>query len=192
MKTIRFTRLHVAETLLASVNLEKNNIKVLDATAGTGMISDYIKYINPSADCVLIESNHALSEIARLKGHDVIRYNFLDWNTDYWYKPKFDLVILTPSFKDEEAIANLLKKALEHINPVSSTYSSYPNSGTIILLAPTSAYLEDSPIMKVLTRIPYAHMKSDISYKIERMPKNSYLENGIDQPCLKITIQRKK
>jgi len=84
---------------------------VLEPSAGTGAIVDYIRYRFPLlANIGVYEINHGLQDILRNKGYCIIGGDFLD-SVKYGYKGgpvKWDRIVMNPPFAKLQDIDHVL------------------------------------------------------------------------------------
>jgi hypothetical protein len=104
---INFTPLKVVEQMIQYAKINENS-RVLEPSAGIGNIADQIKQITSNLN--VCEQMYHFCELLKLKGHNVVGNNFLEYNTDQ----KYDAVIMNPPFSDEQ---NHIKHAYELLKP---------------------------------------------------------------------------
>lgn len=92
---INFTPLEVVEQLIQYAKIEENS-RVLEPSAGIGNIADPIKQITNNLD--VCEYMYHFSELLKLKGHNVVANDFLEYETDN----KYDAIIMNPPFSNEQ------------------------------------------------------------------------------------------
>lgn len=106
---INFTPVKIAEQMIQYAKIN-NNSRVLEPSAGIGNIADKIKEITEHVDC--IEYNYNFCELLKLKGHNVVANNFLEYNRQGYY----DAIIMNPPFSNNQDITHL-KHAYNLVKP---------------------------------------------------------------------------
>jgi hypothetical protein len=100
---INFTPSEIALTMIELADID-NNSRVLEPSAGIGNIADQIKKFTNNVD--VCEQMTSYSELLKLKGYNVVGYDFLKLDTYNTY----DCIIMNPPFSDEQ---NHLKHAYD-------------------------------------------------------------------------------
>jgi hypothetical protein len=148
----------------------KDNIKILEPSAGIGNLADAIKAKNPSVKIDCIELNKNSCNTLKEKGYITIRTDFLE----YTPRKLYDAVIAAPTFKNNIDI--------EHIMHM---YDFIHNNGTIISL--TSPYWltgnQDN-------QIKFREWLKDKNYSLKMLPDNSFIEKYKTVPTAVITIKK--
>lgn len=85
---------------------------ILEPSAGTGAIADYLLRNFPSVDLDVIELNLTLQEILKRKEHNLMGSDFLEFETEQGY----DRILMNPPFKKLQDIDHVLK-AYECLKP---------------------------------------------------------------------------
>ena len=94
-RTIRTTSQAVIDAMLSKIRIKEHH-RVLEPSAGIGVLADGIMAKYPSCDFECIELNEDCVAILRGKGYKAKRHNFLHYNT----MQKYDRIIASPTFKD--------------------------------------------------------------------------------------------
>src|SRR5690606_5224314 len=81
-------------------------------SAGKGNIADAIKEAEPQADLDVIEINSRLRDILEAKGHNIVGYDFLEYN-----EAKYDRIVMNPPFEKGQDIDHV-KHAYDLLKPV--------------------------------------------------------------------------
>jgi len=92
---INFTPLEIALEMIEIADID-NNSKVLEPSAGIGNIADQIKKYTNNLD--VCEQMCSYCELLKLKGHNVVGNDFLQYNNPNYY----DCIIMNPPFSDEQ------------------------------------------------------------------------------------------
>jgi type I restriction-modification system DNA methylase subunit len=92
------------------------NSRVLEPSAGIGNIADQIKKTTNNLD--VVEYMNHFSELLRLKGHNVVGNDFLEYETD----DKYDAIIMNPPFSDEQ-------------NHIKHAYDLLKNDGILVSIS---------------------------------------------------------
>ena len=160
-QTIRFSSLDVCERMIPE-HLDVGKI-ILDATAGTGIILDWIKFTRDTPKMTLnfCEMNATRANICIDKGHILVGRDFLNLNFSF-----FDTVIISPPFRKEREFFNKAKLTSQ--------------KKIIALVSPEFA------AEMHLTK----HYFWDVSTSF-LLPKFSFMENGKDRPASVIWLDRK-
>jgi len=93
--TIRTTSQAVIDAMLSKARIAASH-RVLEPSAGIGVLADGIRRVEPEAALVCVELNQKCVDVLRSKGYDTVHSNF------FHYKPGaiFDYIIASPTFKD--------------------------------------------------------------------------------------------
>ena len=97
---INFTPKETASQMIEFANID-NNSRVLEPSAGIGNIADQIKAITEYVD--IIEWNSSFAELLRLKNHNVIGNDLLEYQKYNYY----DAIIMNPPFTNNQDIKHL-------------------------------------------------------------------------------------
>jgi hypothetical protein len=103
---INFTPSKVVEQLIQYAHIDSNS-RVLEPSAGIGNIADQIKKYTNNLD--VCEQMFHFGELLKLKGHNVVGNDFLEFETNN----KYDAIIMNPPFSDEQ---NHIRHAYELLN----------------------------------------------------------------------------
>jgi len=113
---INFTPAEVVEKMIQYANINHNS-KVLEPSSGIGNIADKIKAITEHVD--VCEQMYSFSELLKLKGHNIVSNNFLEYNKQNYY----DAIIMNPPFSNNQDITHL-----KH------AYNLLKNNGTLVCI----------------------------------------------------------
>ena len=148
----------------------KDGHKVLEPSAGVGLLAEGILKHNSNIELDCIELNMQCKATLRDKGFNVIWSNFLD------FKPKclYDRVIGAPNFKDNIDCEHIMKMydCVKEGGKVISIMSPYWMTGSSELQIKFRKWLEDK------------------SYTITVLPDNSYMEDGNTVPTILINLEK--
>lgn len=144
--------------------------KVLEPSAGVGLLAEGIIRHNPNIDLDCIELNSDCKKVLREKGFNVIWSNFLDFKPKYLY----DRVIGAPNFKDNVDCQHVMKM-----------YECVKPGGKVISIMSPYWMTGDSEL-----QTNFREWLQDKSYNITMLPDNSYVEDGITVPTILITIEK--
>jgi len=86
--------------------------RLLEPSAGTGAIANYLLENYPSAELDVIELNLTLQEVLKDNQHNLVASNFLEFET----KQGYDRVLMNPPFRKLQDIDHVLK-AYECLKP---------------------------------------------------------------------------
>jgi hypothetical protein len=144
--------------------------KVLEPSAGVGLLAEGILKHNPNIDLDCIELNSQCKDALREKGFNVIWSNFLD------FKPKclYDRVIGAPNFKDNVDCQHVMKM-----------YDCVKSGGKVISIMSPYWMTGDSEL-----QIKFRKWLEDKSYTITMLPDNSYMEDGNTVPTILINLEK--
>ncbi|MEK6829548.1 MAG: hypothetical protein AABY15_05500 [Nanoarchaeota archaeon] len=148
----------------------KGGHKVLEPSAGIGLLAEGILRHNSNIVLDCIELNSECKKELRKKGFNVIWSDFLDFKPKYLY----DRVIGAPNFKDNIDCAHVMKM-----------YECIKPGGKVISIMSPYWMTQDSKL-----QIKFREWLNDKSYVITMLPDNSYMEDGITVPTILITIEK--
>ena len=100
----------VVERMLEEADIQPG-MKVLEPSAGKGNIADAIREAEPQADLDVIEINSRLRDILEAKGHNIVGYDFLEYN-----EAKYDRIVMNPPFEKGQDIDHV-KHAYDLLKP---------------------------------------------------------------------------
>lgn len=90
--------------------------RILEPSAGTGAIADYVRNRWPSAILECVEIDEINVQILMSKGHNVTHCDFTDWHPAHDY----DVILMNPPFSvagDSQAYMAHIEKAFTHLSP---------------------------------------------------------------------------
>lgn len=116
------TPLPVIEHMLMYVTNVNKNTKFLESSAGKGNIADLLKK-DYSANISVMEIVPTLQKILKLKGHNVIGYDFLEHSGEY------DYIIQNPPFN-----------SYRDVDHVKHAYKNLKSGGKLISIMSSSAF----------------------------------------------------
>ena len=135
----------------------KENHRCLEPSAGRGDIADRIKSIGAMVDC--IETNHNLTEILNLKGHNVCHDDFLECKPDF---TRYDRIVMNPPF-EFDAAATHIEHALKFLD----------KGGVLTAIIPCGMFRKTSKKVMSLNNILDNHLHS-----IVEMDEKSFASEG--------------
>lgn len=97
---INFTPSEIVEKMIHLADID-NNSRVLEPSAGIGHIADKVKEITQNVDC--IERMYSYEELLKLKGHNVVGNDFLQYNKYNYY----NVVLMNPPFSKNQDIEHV-------------------------------------------------------------------------------------
>ena len=86
-------------------------MKILEPSAGKGDIADGIKEAHPDVEIDVVEISHALREILKLKGYDLVESDFMDLKSG-----QYDRIVMNPPFSKSQDIKHI-QHAFELLKP---------------------------------------------------------------------------
>lgn len=102
--------------------------KVLEPSAGSGVIADAVRELHPTAKLDVVEFNYSLRELLEAKGHNLIGYDFLELNGDKW-----NAIVMNPPFED-----------LQDIDHVRHAYDLLADGGTLVAIMSESPFFRNT------------------------------------------------
>jgi len=144
--------------------------KVLEPSAGVGLLAEGILKRNSNIKLDCIELNSQCKKVLREKGFKVIWSNFLDFRPKYLY----DRVIGAPNFKDNIDCEHVMKM-----------YSCVKEGGKIISIMSPYWMTGNSEL-----QIKFRKWLEDKSYTTTVLPDNSYMEDGKTVPTILINLEK--
>lgn len=169
MKTIRETSKQVIDGLLKGLNI-KSGDRILEPSAGYGLLADGIKLNYPTSKLECVELNQNCKHVLNDKGYNVVGSDFFLFNPNY----KYDFIIAAPNFRDNIDCKHVMKMfdLLKTGGVVSSIMSPYWMTGNSDLQISFRKWLEGK------------------SYSIDMLPDNTFMENGNTVPTVIIKIRK--
>ena len=169
MKTIRETSNQVIERLLKNFYIREGE-KVLEPSAGYGLLADGIREKYPNVDLECVELNQTCKDTLKEKGYNVVGSDFFLFNPSYQY----DYVIGAPNFRGNIDCKHVMKmyELLKLNGIVSSIMSPYWMTGDSELQINFRKWLEDK------------------HYNITILSDNTFMEDGKTVPTIIIQIRK--
>ena len=93
--TVRTTSQAVIDAMLSKTAIAPHH-RVLEPSAGIGVLADGIRRAHPEVSITCVELNQKGVEALREKGYDTVHANFFHYLPDQ----HFDRIIASPTFKD--------------------------------------------------------------------------------------------
>lgn len=168
-KTLRETRPMVIEQMLKNTIILPN-CKILEPSAGSGNIVDYLMKLNKSLEIDCVELNKELRETLISKGYNVIGNDFLELKPN----PVYDLIIAAPTYKNNVDILHIM-----HM------YEFLNNRGRIISLTHPAWVIGSASHQKL-----FRDWLRDKNYSMRMLEDNSFIENYLTQPSLILTLHK--
>ena len=169
MKTKRETTQPVINRFMQIADIQDGH-KVLEPSAGVGLLAAGILRHNSNIELDCIELNSQCKQELRDKGLNVIWSNFLDFEPKYLY----DRVIGAPNFKDNIDCEHVMKM-----------YDCIKEGGKVISIMSPKWMTENSEL-----QIKFRKWLENKSYTITILPDNSYMEGGITVPTILINLEK--
>lgn len=169
MKTKRETTQPVIDQFMQVADI-KNGHKVLEPSAGVGLLADGILKHNSNIKLDCIELNSECKKTLKDKGLNVIWSNFLDFKPKYLY----DRVIGAPNFRGNIDCEHVIKM-----------YDCVKKGGKVISIMSPYWMTGNSEL-----QIKFRKWLADKSYKITMLPDNSYMEGGKTVPTILIILEK--
>ena len=169
MKTIRETSKQVIDGLLKGLNIQDGD-RILEPSAGYGLLADGINENYPNANLECVELNQACKNVLKEKGYNVVGSDFFLFKPNYQY----DFVIGAPNFRDNIDCKHVMHMygLLKPNGVVSSIMSPYWMTGDSELQKEFRKWLEDK------------------TYSIDMLPDNTFMEDGNTVPTIIIKITK--
>lgn len=155
MKTIRETSKQVINTLMKNITL-KNGDKVLEPSAGYGLLADGIKQYNPNISLDCVELNKECKEVLIKKGYNIVGSDFFLFNPPEQY----DYVIGAPNFRDNIDCKHVMKM-----------FGLIKNGGLVSSIMSPHWMTGDSELQK-----EFRKWLQNKEYSIEMLPDNTFME----------------
>lgn len=150
--------------------INRDNINILEPSAGYGVLADFIKNKFPNSTIDCIELNEQCCSALKNKGYNTKRINFLNFFTDKLY----DAVIASPTFKNNIDIIHITKM-YEHIK----------NDGILISLTSPKWLIENNGHQS-----KFRKWLEDKNYSLIMLPDFSFIENYETVPTAIIIIKK--
>ena len=169
MKTIRETSKQVIDGLLKGLAI-KDGDRILEPSAGYGLLADGIRLNYPNANLECVELNQACKNVLKEKGFNVVGSDFFLFKPDYQY----DFVIGAPNFRDNIDCKHVMKMydLVKEGGVVSSIMSPYWMTGNSEL------------------QIEFRQWLNGKKYSIDMLPDNTFMEDGMTVPTIIIKIYK--
>lgn len=169
MKTIRETSHQVIQGLLKDIKI-KDGDRILEPSAGYGLLADGIikQYPNIQLECV--ELNQACKDVLKEKGFQVVGSDFFLFKPEYQY----DYVIAAPNFRDNIDCKHVMKM-----------YQHVKNGGTVVSIMSPYWMTGDSEL-----QISFRQWLNGKKHQIDILPDNTFMEDGKTVPTIIIKIEK--
>jgi hypothetical protein len=168
-KTIRETRPMVIDQMLRNTIILPN-CKILEPSAGSGNIVDYLMSLGKNLNIDCVELNKELRQTLIDKGYNVIGNDFLELEPN----PVYDLIIAAPTYKNNVDIIHI-----QHM------YKFLNNRGRIISLTYPAWVTENSSHQR-----EFREWLKDKNYSMRMLEDYSYIEKYETQPSLIFTLHK--
>lgn len=169
MKTKRETTQPVIDQFMQVAEI-KDGHRVLEPSAGVGLLAEGILRHNSNIQLDCIELNSECKKALKEKGLNVIWSNFLDFKPKYLY----DRVIGAPNFKDNIDCEHVMKM-----------YDCVKPGGKVISIMSPYWMTGSSDL-----QVKFREWLTDKSYRITMLPDNSYVEDGNTVPTILIILEK--
>ncbi|MFV8755737.1 methyltransferase [Nannocystaceae bacterium ST9] len=126
----------LAERLVELAQIQPG-MRVLEPSAGTGVIAEVIRARHPDAKLDVVEFNRKLNEQLRERGFQVVGFDFMGY--DEW--ARYDRIVMSPPF-DAEVEVRHIAKARMLLNP----------GGRLVAVASSSLTSEASALRNAIAR----------------------------------------
>lgn len=169
MKTIRETPMQVIQKLLENLEIKKGD-RILEPSAGYGILAKGIKNKYPWATLECVELNQTCKQSLSEKGFKIVGSDFFLFNPSY----RYDYIIAAPNFRDNIDCKHVMKMYdhLKHGGTISSIMSPYWMTGNSEL------------------QISFRQWLNNKKYSIEVLPDNTFMESGETVPTIIIKIYK--
>ncbi len=169
MKTIRETSKQVIDALLKNIKLNDND-RVLEPSAGFGLLADGIIEANPNVNLECVELNKTCQETLIEKGYKIVGNDFFLFKPSYQY----DYIIAAPNFRDNIDCKHVMKM-----------YDLVKEKGTVSSIMSPYWFTGNSEL-----QIEFRQWLQNKNYTIEMLPDNTFMENGNTVPTIVIQIKK--
>lgn len=146
----------------------KEGDRVLEPSAGYGLLADGIISYNSKIQLDCVELNETCKTVLKEKGYNVVGSDFLLFKSNYQY----DYIIAAPNFRNNIDCKHVMKM-YEHLKPngiISSITSPYWMTG-------------DSEL-----QIEFRNWLANKKYEIQMLPDNTFIEDYKTVPTITIKI----
>lgn len=149
----------------------KSGDRILEPSAGYGLLADGIMSYNSDINLECVELNQTCKDVLKQKGYNVVGSDFFLFNPSQEY----DYVIGAPNFRDNIDCKHVMKMydLLKSKGIISSIMSPYWTTGNSEL------------------QIQFRNWLQDKEYSIEMLPDNSFMEEDKTVPTIVIKIRKK-
>ncbi len=168
-QTIRRTSQAVIDMMLSKTIIDKSH-RVLEPSAGIGVLADGIARACPEVGITCVELNQNGVDALREKGYDTVHSNFFHYLPDHSY----DRIIASPTFKDNV-----------DCNHVRHMYQLLSSGGEIVSLMSPAWMTGDTQV-----QAEFRQWLQERRYSITMLPDNSFMEGGKTVPTIIIHIQK--
>lgn len=171
METKRDTSPEVVDLIFNQIDYPKDYFKVLEPSAGEGILLDYILPKLPNILQVdVIELNSDKVDKLKSKGYNVIGRDYMNTKITTPY----NLILACPPFRDNVN--------LEHIQKM---YNEVVEGGTILTLCNTQLINDNTE-----KSIQFRKFLNSVNYSITMLPDNSFIERYKTVPTILIKIKK--
>lgn len=158
---INFTPVNVVEEMIQYAQIDKNS-RVLEPEVGIGNIADKVKETTNNLD--VIECMYHFRELLKLKGHNVVADDFLQYETDN----KYDAIIMNPPFSDEQ-------------NHIKHAYDLLKDDGILVAISsPHWTFANDKK------SIEFREWIENETYFIHDLPSGTFEMTGVSSKIIVI------
>lgn len=146
----------------------KNGDRVLEPSAGYGLLADGIMSYNSDIQLDCVELNQACKDVLKQKNYNIVGSDFFLFKPTYQY----DYVIGAPNFRDNIDCKHVMKM-----------YDLLKPKGTLVSIMSPYWTTDSSEL-----QIQFRKWLEGKTYSIEMLPDNSFMEEGKTVPTIIIKI----
>jgi 16S rRNA G1207 methylase RsmC len=144
--------------------------RVLEPSAGYGLLADGIKQYYPNIDLECVELNQDCKNVLKSKGYNVVGSDFFLFNPQYQY----DYVIGAPNFRDNIDCKHVMKM-----------YDLLKNGGTLVSIMSPYWMTGNSEL-----QVSFREWLKNKKHVIDILPDNTFIEDGNTVPTIIIKIEK--
>ena len=167
MKTIRETSHQVISGLLKDLEI-KDGDRILEPSAGYGLLCDGIIKNHPNINLECVELNQECKTVLKNKGYNVVGSDFFLFKPDYQY----DFIMAAPNFRDNVDCKHVMKM-----------YDLLKDGGTLSSIMSPYWLIGDSELQK-----EFREWLKGKKHTIDVLPDNTFMEDGNTVPTIIIKI----